>query len=542
MRIICFSLFLMAAIFVSCGDREQMLQALEALEQQNRDYVPFTTDSTALTLTDYFDSHGTPNERMRAHYILGCAYRDLGEAPRAIECYNDAVECADTTAADCDYKTLSRIHGQIAYLFGQITAPELELKQLCMAGKYALLAKDTLAYIDFYQCKYDVYWLLGKRDSLLQICDSAIRMYYSIGNKEHAAMTYGLKADVLILEKRYPEARRCIEIYEKESGLINNDGSVKSGHEMYYDVKGRLLLGENKTDSAKILFTRLLSAKHDINCLEGAYRGLLNVYESKNIIDSISKYSHLYAEINDSSNIIKSSVYIAKMQSMYSYTRMQHEVYQKETEKNRYRMALLIAIFIAILVSVAAFRIVRLRQKKHTEQLQVVNAEYFDALRKYDEAVSLLNQIETSNKEYERIIEGSRRKYEEILARYNIDGDVLENYKVDENMRKTEIVNRFHYLASHGKEPSSMEWRVFTKTFENRMANFATLITSPKYKLSQREKTVCMLIRLSFISPEIIILMGINAQKMTNIRASINQKMFGVNSAKGIERNIRELV
>ena len=72
------------ASFLSCGDRNQMLQTLETLEQQNRDYVPFTSDSTALVLTDYFDSHGTANERMRAHYILGCAYRDMGEMPQNV--------------------------------------------------------------------------------------------------------------------------------------------------------------------------------------------------------------------------------------------------------------------------------------------------------------------------------------------------------------------------------------------------------------------------------------------------------------------------
>ena len=71
-------------LLLSCGNRGQMLHALETQEQQNRDYVPFTSDSTALVLADYFDSHGTANERMRAHYILGCAYRDMGEMPQNV--------------------------------------------------------------------------------------------------------------------------------------------------------------------------------------------------------------------------------------------------------------------------------------------------------------------------------------------------------------------------------------------------------------------------------------------------------------------------
>ena len=66
-----------------------------------------------LDVVDYYDHHGTANERMRAYYLLGCVDRDLGEAPQALECYHDAVDCADTTAQDCDYKLLSRVYGQM---------------------------------------------------------------------------------------------------------------------------------------------------------------------------------------------------------------------------------------------------------------------------------------------------------------------------------------------------------------------------------------------------------------------------------------------
>ncbi len=64
---------------------QQMRHALLTARAQNKAFVDFTTDSVLLVLTDYYDRHGTPNEQMEAHYLLGCVYRDLGEAPRAIE-------------------------------------------------------------------------------------------------------------------------------------------------------------------------------------------------------------------------------------------------------------------------------------------------------------------------------------------------------------------------------------------------------------------------------------------------------------------------
>ena len=58
-----------------------------------------------------------PNERMMAHYLLGRAYSDMGEAPLALRAYQDAVSCADTISADCDWWNLCRVMLQISYLF-----------------------------------------------------------------------------------------------------------------------------------------------------------------------------------------------------------------------------------------------------------------------------------------------------------------------------------------------------------------------------------------------------------------------------------------
>lgn len=79
------ALFLVPAC--SGGDKEQMLRQLEELERMNRADSVMQNDSLAEQLVEYFDRHGTPNERMRAHYILGRTYADMGEAPRALEAY-----------------------------------------------------------------------------------------------------------------------------------------------------------------------------------------------------------------------------------------------------------------------------------------------------------------------------------------------------------------------------------------------------------------------------------------------------------------------
>lgn len=111
------TLLLTLLLLLSCTDGERMRRELAGLQARNQADSLLTDDSLALALCDYFDRHGTANEKMLAHYLLGRTYADMGEAPAALDAFHQAAECADTTAVDCDYSLLARIHGQTANLF-----------------------------------------------------------------------------------------------------------------------------------------------------------------------------------------------------------------------------------------------------------------------------------------------------------------------------------------------------------------------------------------------------------------------------------------
>ena len=53
-------------------------------EAQNKLGHPFTTDSVLRRVVGYYDRHGSANQRLKSRYLLGCAYRDLHEAPIAL--------------------------------------------------------------------------------------------------------------------------------------------------------------------------------------------------------------------------------------------------------------------------------------------------------------------------------------------------------------------------------------------------------------------------------------------------------------------------
>ena len=122
---------------------QRMRYHLLTMKAQNKAYVNFTSDSLAKEVVEYYDNHGTANDRLLAHYLLGCVYRDLGESPHAVDCFLDAAACADTTAKDCDFYTLSSVHSQMAnqYYSQLLLSNEVEARR--KASHYAVLAKDT---------------------------------------------------------------------------------------------------------------------------------------------------------------------------------------------------------------------------------------------------------------------------------------------------------------------------------------------------------------------------------------------------------------
>lgn len=55
-------------------------------ETMNKSYNPLTTGSVLKQVGRYNAPHTAPgNEQLKARYLLGCVYRDMGEAPA--ECF-----------------------------------------------------------------------------------------------------------------------------------------------------------------------------------------------------------------------------------------------------------------------------------------------------------------------------------------------------------------------------------------------------------------------------------------------------------------------
>ena len=152
-------IFVLLVVLMGCttdAERTRMRSELDSINVLNRTDQPFTVQDVE-PYVSFFDQHGTANDRLLAHYLLGRAYYEQGEAPMALQCYHDAVECTDTLSSDCDYAQLSRVYGQMSQLFYYQGLFRQQLESEKQSVKYAWLGKDTLAALMSYELENYAY-------------------------------------------------------------------------------------------------------------------------------------------------------------------------------------------------------------------------------------------------------------------------------------------------------------------------------------------------------------------------------------------------
>lgn len=462
------------ALFAACGPSgNQMRSRLAELEEQNRSGEQMLNDSLAEQLVDYFDSHGTPNERMRSRYILGRTYFDLGELPRSLETYYAARDCADTTVSDCDYKTLSRIHAQSALVLDAQAMAWGELRELRMAEHYARKAMDTIQAIECYSQQANCYKLLHQADSAILVMNHAAQMYAAIGQYERAARKRGGLIDLQIDKGQLDEARKNIIIYECSSGLFDSLGNIRAGREVYYYVKGCYYLAVSKLDSAELLFRKEQMEGKDLNNQIAAAKGLQQLYSRKGIPDSIAKYANRGYELNDSAYSLSELQNIQKLQASYNYA---HHKLIAEKKSHEARQTWLLA---CLIVSVFAFLVLLFFRR-------------YAVFKKA--ALDYRLQTALPSKRLRKRAKSERSK--------SLNTELFSN-------------------------PDFSEWKALRDLVEHAIPRFATLKTSGERELTDFEYDICLMTRIQLSCHEMSVLKSCAPSTITKTRKRLMKILFG---------------
>lgn len=492
----------------------------------NKAYIDFTSDSTMLEVVDYYEQHGSANEKMLAYYILGCVYRDMHEAPMALEYYNKATELADTTAKDCDYATLCRIYSQMGFLFAKQYLPHQELASLDKAVKYAYLAKDTLNAIRYYQNKQAIYASQNKLDSAIIINNQAAKLFKQIGALKEANIAFGCNFEYYLKKKMLKEAEEAFKAYLSTNYHGNDNWKDAYAYILY--ERGSYYLALGKMDSAYSCLKQSFEQSKSFNNLAVSTKGLAQYYALTNQTDLATKYALISSEYNDSDLIVTKLGQLQQIQAMYDYNRNKEIANQAQIKAEQRMDAIYTIVICAILMCSVSFSVYRRRLKLRNKRIAMTQKMYIDSVQQLNVAQQELAKLHDLNentitelvKEKEDTIQKLQsevRKYEET----NIGRNLLE---LEKCLKQSAIYKKLVYLENHPQEKmTKADWENLEETIEEFVYGFADL----KQKLNNKEYHICLLVKLHFSPSSISFFIGTSLSDISNSRKRMLAKICG---------------
>ena len=522
--------------------RQKMRYELLYHKAMNKAYIPFKSDSIMQKVSDYYEHHGSANDRMLAYYVLGCVYRDMREAPTALECYHKAIEQADTTAKDCDYSTLSRVYNQMGVLFGKQYLLYQELTAYEKGNKYALLAGDTLNAIKFYQNRMGVFAIMGKTDSAIMINLNAAKMFRRIGKNYEAALAFGCNYDFYLQKGDTKNAKDAFNTYVS----TNYEGSLEYDDSKAYvlNQRGLYYMYMDQLDSAYYYLNQSLNLCKSNSNKAATTKALAQYYSKVNRSNLAILFALKSIEYQDSDFIDTRNTQLQQMQAMYDYGRHQELTIlaEKKASQRTYIICILIISCIAILaIFTNVYRRNMFLKKKRIETAKLLYEDTLLRLKKMQEELVQLKKEKDDT--LAKVIQDKEEAYSKLKEEVKNICKKFDNSQlteIDVLLKNSSIYKKLQYLEMHPKEKiGSEDWHELEKMVEHLIPSFIPIL---KERLSEKEYHICLLVKLNFSTSFIANLVGITSSGVSASRKTMLAKLCNrIGTPKEFDDYVRKL-
>lgn len=514
----------------SCtGRHDRYAQMLEEAEWMNRNDSLFTSDSIGLALVRHYDHWWhSPNHRMRAYYMLGCAYRDMGNAPRALENYQHVVALGEGDATTTTLDLLMRVHSQMSELYLHQRLPELEEYELKMAEKLAWQISDTLSALYFKSGLCHLLFVSEQYDECIKQAKVLHQNLLNCGYKDEALQSYVFLVKSYLQKKDYEATKGYLKLYESCSYFKTAPNRIIGGLSALYIYKGQYFLGMENIDSAEVYFQKAASHLQKGSSELLIYKGLSGVYSLKNDADSVLKYTRLYSEAKERNfnNDITQATLQAK--NLYDYN-VEQRIAKEKTEEATRLTIWLIAFF---LICMLLINLIIYQHKKKEKKIIALFQKFQTAIQQLEETkeelTSVMQERDSSSEHIEQLRNNIVDK-EKQIQELEIAIRERDMRRKSISLNDTDIVKRFLSIRMQGKfnQITDNDWEQLRKTVEQIYPNFSKHMNSHQ-QLNDSEYKVCMLMVSGFTPTDIDALMGKSNSFSSMTRKRLCVKVLGI--------------
>lgn len=294
----------------------QMYYRLLCIKAKDKAYITHTSDSAILSVVEYYEREGDKKHLPEAYYYAGRVYRDLGDAPQALDYFEKAL---DAMQENENLKVKTKVYAQMGTLFSYQNLYVEAIDMFKHSLQSNLILKDTVGMIYNFRDMASNYQNLLQQDSALYYYEKSYQFSKVINRIDLENAIQSQIARYYINIGNYKDA-----YYPLQAALHDIERPNRSG---IYSIAARYYFNVGMKDSAVCYFQQLQDCG-TLYAKEAAARGLAEITLSQG--KNIAAARHLYQALllGDSIHKITVTEDIRRSHALYK-----HQVREKENQR-----------------------------------------------------------------------------------------------------------------------------------------------------------------------------------------------------------------
>lgn len=507
----------------------QMYYRLLCIKANDKAYIPHTSDSLILPVLHYYIEKGDEQHLPEAYYYAGRVYRDLEDAPQALDYFEKA---AEALPEDGGYKLKSKIYSQMGTLFAYQSMYAEALEMYKKGGEYDNILQDSVGMVFTLRDIGNMYKELGKEDSTLAYFKEASRLSRLLQRIDLFNMLQSQLAFIYTDLQKYDSARTALQNALKDIEQPNRSA--------IYNIAARFYDVTNQTDSAIWYYNELLDFG-SVYAKQTACRRLLELTLKQNDTQQATGYLNNCLLYTDSIQKLTQTETIHRMHSLYNYQLREKENIQLKTE-NRNKTLLIGMISGSLLIIIISFIAYRqysrrktLELKQQLEKLRTIEKENQDKIESLEKYKSQKEVLEKRLADINPPEDNVQKK--QLGQKIELLNHILQQQAIEKEQEKdaqdclfcSEIYKKLQERANSARGEAyitSEEWNIVKGLMSPAYPIFFERLYS-LHTPNENELHVCILLKLQFRQADIARLLQLKPESISSIRRRLYQKVTG---------------
>ena len=521
------------------GKDYRLWYALSRTEADDKCYILHVSDSTIRAAANYYNSHGSDLQRVRANYLLGRVYCDMHLYGHALTSFNKAI----TVESEND-STINRYKARSATWAGYVYEVKGLHKDALRYNKLAYgYAKQAGAQVTEVYSLRDIgrsYRDLNRNDIAIHYYQKAAKKAKTIDDANLYNMVMEELAGIYIEEGRLDEAYAALNT----QFLATTDKDISSHYyiwAMYFEKRGQL-------DSA-VAYNKRGMNYSDVSIKRDVSLDLARLLMKQGKHNEAIKYYEQYSVYSDSVTASE----LNETSDMLSQVEKNIDIERKNTvlaeTKTNLTILLSVIIFTVIVVSLILIKHysnvkkrIREQQERANNYLSQLQETEMQKMKRNEERIAQLEtELSVSNEKLTEIRKSLMRNEAEMLAKQNEHMLFKEKHRelLIADLADTDVYKLYH---TPNAVPSSADYHRLVEALNKAYNNFTKRLKEFYPDINDNEVWICCMVKAGLSSKEICNISPYSYSSLGMAKSRLYFKMFQKKGgAKDLDHFIKEL-